>query len=153
MSSLDHDLVWMTSCYSLWWWCVQAGWYIDQLVLYAVHHDELGLLSAHLQCLPAKLLKHCRWAAVWAEVAIDVSGGSTLHHFQLIDVSLCVRCPNCWGILQLWSDVGFVAVFFYQTCQSSGKILRSQDFLSDLRIFSGFKKISGFVYFKPFSKK
>ena len=73
--------------------------YVYETIQYPVHHHQLGIGAALLQCLPFQVSDHLAGAASGLVVAGDKPCCTALNSFQLVDVRDGVRVPCCTGVL------------------------------------------------------
>ena len=86
--------------------------YVYETIHYLVHHHQLGVCAALLQCLPVQISDYLAGAASGLVVAGDKPCCTALNSFQLVDVRDGVRVPCCTGILKDGSSERLVALCF-----------------------------------------
>ena len=60
-----------------------------------------------------KLVEHCCNAACPVIVSLYKAGRTSLDHFKLLDVGICIRVPDTRSILHSRTNQGLVALFLY----------------------------------------
>ena len=101
----------MTSCVSGVRLEIYYSWYVDEVVMYPVHHRRSCVASSVFQAGPPKRLQHGRDAQVPAVLSADETRRSSLDH--LVNAVLGMRVPDCGNIFRNWSDHGLVAPCFH----------------------------------------
>ena len=76
-------------------------WNGDQGMENAVFHDQLSILNVLLETLPTQLILHGCEVACSAVVTADTSTCPSLHSFQYVYFSQCVRTPYI-GRVSTW---------------------------------------------------
>ena len=87
--------------------------YVDEVILYPVHHRRSCVVSSLFQAGPPKRLQLGRDARVPAVLSADETRRSSLDHLKLVDAVLGMRVPDCGNIFRDWSDHELVALCFH----------------------------------------
>ena len=132
---------------------IHYSWYVDEVVIYPIHHSRSCIASSLFQAGPPKCLQHGRDAQVPPVLSADETRLSSSDHLKLVDAVLGMRVPDCGNIFYDWLEHVPVALCFHlrwaathvppNECERSVGITTSSSLCARSTIICGRRSLRG----------